>query len=147
MRKLLMFASLSMLAAGGVAAQSAIAIERSVFIERIAKEDGRSVRELEPASTLRKGDSVVLMLEWIAPGRKDSFTVSSRVPRDLAFQRSGGHAPQVSVDGGRTWGDLTAMRVGARRASPEDVTHLRWHVSDAQAALGRGMISYSAIVR
>ena len=147
MRNLLMFASLSLLAAGGVAAQSAIAIERSVYIERIAKKDGRSIRELEPANILRKGDSVVLMLEWNAPGRRDSFTVSSRVPRDLAFQRSGGHAPQVSIDGGRTWGTLDAMRIGTRRASPEDVTHLRWQVSDAQAALGRGMISYSAIVR
>lgn len=147
MRMLMMFASLSFLAAGGVAAQSAIEIERSVYIERTDRQDGRVVRELEPASTLRKGDSVVLMLEWTAPGRQNSFVVSSRVPRDLAFQRSGGHAPQVSVDGGRTWGDLSGLRIGSRRASPEDVTHLRWQVSDAQAALGRGIISYSAIVR
>ena len=147
MRMMMVFASLSLLAAGGVAAQSAIEIERSVFIERTAKENGRVVRELEPADTLRKGDSVVLMLEWTAPGRKDRFTVSSRVPRDLAFQRSGGQAPQVSIDGGRSWGDLDGMRIGARRASPEDVTHIRWQVSDAEAALGRGVLSYSAIVR
>jgi len=144
---LLLFGSLALLAGGGAAAKSAIDIERSVFVERTERQSGKIVRELEPASTLRKGDSVVLMLEWTAPGRKDSFTVSSRVPRDLAFQRSGGHAPQVSVDSGKTWGALASMRVGGRRASPEDVTHLRWQVSNAEAALGRGILSYSAIVR
>ena len=147
MRNLMLFGSLASLAAAAVTAQSGVAIEKSVYIEREELRAGKPVRALEPAAEVRKGDTVVLMLEWHAPGRENSFTVSSRVPRDLAFQRSGGHAPQVSVDGGRSWGRLASMRIGSRRASPEDVTHLRWQVSDAQAAMGRGVISYSAIVR
>ncbi|GAA4037026.1 hypothetical protein [Parerythrobacter jejuensis] len=147
MRSLLFFGSLVSLAAGGVAAQSGIAIERSVYLQREEVRNGQTVRALEPASNLRKGDTVVLMLQWDAPGRDESFVVSSRVPRDLAFQRSGGHSPQVSIDGGRNWGALGTMVVGTRRASPEDVTHLRWKVSEADAAIGRGVMSYSAIVR
>ncbi len=143
----MLFMSIASLAAGAVAAQAGIEIERSVYIERAERDGNRIVRALEPAYELRRGDSVVLMLNWSAAGRSDSFTVSSRVPRDLAYQRSGGHEPEVSIDGGKSWGHLTKLRTGSRKASPEDVTHLRWQVSNAQAALGRGVFSYSAIVR
>lgn len=147
MRKLVLTAALAILATGAVAAQSAIDIQKSVYLERAEQQDGRVVRALEPATTLRKGDSVVLMLRWSAPGRNGSFTVASPVPRDLAFKRSGGRDAEVSIDGGASWGQLADMRVGPRRASPEDVTHLRWQVSRAEAMRGKGMLSYSAIVR
>ncbi|MDC0886413.1 hypothetical protein OAS19_01280 [Altererythrobacter sp.] len=147
MRGLLLFGSVVSLAAAGVAAQSGIAIERSVYLETARVQGAAAIRALEPAKELRKGDSVVLMLQWKAPGQSESFTVSSKVPRDLAFQRSGGHSPDVSIDGGRTWGQLDAAVVRGRNATPEDVTHLRWQVSVAEAATGRGVMSYSAIVR
>jgi hypothetical protein len=53
----------------------------------------------------------------------------------------------VSVDGGKTWGKLGKLRIGSRLATPEDVTHVRWRISAAHAALGRGDIAYSGIVR
>ncbi|WP_379547075.1 hypothetical protein ACFCW2_13315 [Qipengyuania sp. DSG2-2] len=147
MRRLLLATTLAALTASAVAAQSGIAIERSVYLEQSQTVDGRQVRALQPATSLRKGDRVVLMLHWRAPGRGDDFVVSSQVPRDLAFRRSGGQDAKVSIDGGRTWGTLDRLRVGNRRATPEDVTHLRWHVSDAEAALGRGSVSFAAVVR
>lgn len=149
MRSISVLASLTLLCAASLAAQSApsIGIERSVYIERIERIGERVVRELQPAAELRRGDSVVLMIEWNAPGAGNSFVVSSRVPSELAYQKSGAHTPIVSVDGARTWGPLGDLRIGARRASPEDVTHLRWKVSEDRAARGRGLLSYSAIVR
>ncbi|MHA6333732.1 hypothetical protein ACXYL9_08610 [Qipengyuania sp. CAU 1752] len=149
MRSMGILASLTLLCTASLAAQSApsIAIERSVYIERIERIGGRVVRELQPAAELRRGDSVVLMLEWNAPGAGNGFVVSSRIPNDLAYQKSGAHIPLVSVDGARTWGLLADLRIGARRASPEDVTHLRWQVDEDRAARGRGLLSYSAIVR
>ena len=148
MKKILLTLAAATLAAGATAAQTGVEISRAVFIERKAPvAPGRMALMLEPATTLKRGDVVVLMLEWTAPGRPDAFVVSSRVPRDLAFRRSGGMSPQVSVDGGQNWGKLGEVRMGARKATPEDVTHLRWHVSDAEAALGRGTLTYSAIVR
>ena len=90
---------------------------------------------------------MVLMLEWHAPGKADNFVVTSRVPRDLAFKRAGGKRAQVSTDGGKSWGELGVLRIGSRKATAEDVTHLRWYVSDADAALGKGLLTYSAIVR
>lgn len=140
-------AGAAMLTGAGAAAQQPVEISRAVYVERkVAAPGGRVQRALEPAAELRRGDQVVLMLEWSAPVR-DGFVVSSRVPRDLTFRRSGGAEAQVSIDGGRSFGPLETLRIGARRATPEDVTHLRWQVSEADAATGRGMLTYSAIVR
>ena len=65
----------------------------------------------------------------------------------LAFRASGGDAPQVSVDGGRTWGTLETLRVDGRKATSADVTHVRWDVANPRAARGRGVLTYSAVVR
>lgn len=148
MRSIIFGLAAAGIAAGAVAAPTAITVEKSVFRETIAgAASGKQERLLEPADRLQRGDSVVLMLEWHAPGRAENFVVSSRVPRDLAFRRSGGMQAEVSIDGGRSWGKLDTLRKGERRATPEDVTHLRWHVSDGDAAIGRGLLTYSAIVR
>lgn len=148
MRIGLLFGSLACLACGTLAAQSAVEISRAVYVERASGSAASGVmRAVEPASSLRRGDKVVLVVEWQAPRGRDGFTVSSRVPRNLAFQRSSRDDVQVSVDGGARWGSLQAMRVGSRRASPEDVTNLRWRIPSSLAARGSGIITYSAIVR
>jgi hypothetical protein len=143
----LALAAAAMLTGGAVAAQQPVEISRAVYVERkMEAPGGRVQRALEPAAELRRGDQVVLTLEWSAPG-SDGFVVSSRVPRDLMFRRSGGAEAEVSIDGGRSFGSLETLRIGTRRATPEDVTHLRWRVSEEDAASGRGMLTYSAIVR
>lgn len=133
------FASLVCLAASAAFAESAIDIGRSVYVERTAK----GMRALEPATTLRSGDRVVLVLEWRGGERDRRFTVQSAVPRTLAFQCAGSDAAEVSIDGGRTWGDLGELRAGNRLASAEDVTHVRQRVIGAD----KGRMTFSAIVR
>ena len=126
--------------------QALVQIDREVFVERSLERDGRTQRLLEPANTLQSGDTVVLMLAWRSPQDKP-FTISSRVPRSLAFRASGGDQPEVSVDGGRNWGTLAELRVRGRPATSTDVTHVRWHVDNPRAARGRGVFTYSAVVR
>ena len=94
----------------------------------------------------QSGDTVVLMLAWRSPQDRP-FTISSRVPRTLAFRASGGEEPQVSVDGGRNWGTLAELRVRGRPATSTDVTHVRWDVANPRAMRGRGVFTYSAVVR
>lgn len=130
--------SLVWLAASGALAESAVDIDRSVYVERTVE----GARALEPATTLKSGDKVVLVVAWRA-GTAGRFTVQSAVPRTLAFQRAGHDAVEVSIDGGRNWGELGELRSGSRLASAEDVTHLRLKVSGAPA----GRLTYSAIVR
>ena len=128
------------IASAASAAGSALSITRSVFVE--TRSDGGLA--LEPATTLASGDKVVLVMQWSRPGAQQPFTLASRVPDELAFQRSGDASVEVSIDGGRRWGRLGELRSGQRLASPEDVTHLRWRIA---AGDDRRLRSYSAIVR
>src|SRR5690349_9369878 len=117
MRWGLALGALACVVASEAAAGSAVDIDRSVYVER--RDDG--VRALEPATTLKKGDKVVLVLEWRAAPRGRGFTVESAVPGPLAFQRAGSDAVEVSIDNGRTWGRLGELKIGQRIASAEDV--------------------------
>ncbi|WP_240310896.1 hypothetical protein [Altererythrobacter sp. ZODW24] len=129
-----------------VSANDSVELVSSVFVESAPAQNG--FRSVAPASTLSRGDKVVLLVKWAAPRDRRSFKVSARVPASLAFQRSGSDALEVSTDGGKSWGQLGTMKVGGTRlASPEDVTHLRWTISRREAARGSGRIAYSALVR
>jgi hypothetical protein len=140
MRSGIIAGAVSALLAGTAWAGDAVDIDRSVYIERTEA----GARALEPATTLRKGDKVVLMLAWRAAPQGRGFVVESAVPGPLAFQRAADEAVEVSIDGGRTWGRLGQLRKGERLASAEDVTHLRLRVARAGTA---GQLTYSAIVR
>ncbi|MCT2558130.1 hypothetical protein N0B51_03975 [Tsuneonella sp. YG55] len=133
------FVGFACLAASGAFAKGSIDIGRAVYVERTRE----GVRELEPATSLKAGDKVVLVVEWRAQSPDRRFTVQSAVPRDLAFQRAGSDAIEVSTDGGRNWGELGTLRIGSRLASAEDVTHLRLRVVGRQ----RGRMTFSAVVR
>lgn len=139
MRYGLGFASFACLAASPAIAEGAVDIDRAVYVER----SNEGVRALEPATTLRPGDKVVLVVEWRADSRGRQFTVQSAVPRALAFQRAGHDAVEVSADGGRRWGELGSLKLGGRLASAEDVTHLRLRVAGER----RGRMTFSAVVR
>lgn len=134
------------LAAGTSAAQAspAVALDSAVFVERITPDSGRM---LEPATELSRGDRVIYVLRWYRMGGDGGFTVTNPLPRSVQFQGSAHGDEEVSIDGGRTWGKLAALRVGNRIATPEDVTHVRWRVDPRTAARGQGRIAYSAIVR
>lgn len=118
-----------------------VALAADVYVERSAE----SGRVLQPASLLRPGDRVVTIVTWkrAAPGA-DTFMVTNPLPRALQFEESADEEQQVSVDGGRSWGRIGALRLGQRLATPEDVTHVRWRIATPAPA---GRIAYSAIVR
>ena len=139
MRNLWLFLSLAILGSAAMAAQNSMSISRAVYVAR-AHDGGVA---LEPAETLRRGDRVVLVMEWDGDPAQP-FTLVSKVPNTLAYQRSGDRNVQVSVDGGRRWGRIGSLRHGDRLAAPEDVTNLRWRIASAD---DEGMRSYSAIVR
>ena len=126
-----------------------VALGSAVYVE---KAQGDDVRRLEPASQLSRGDRVVTIVTWRRLGGPNGgngggFTVTNPLPRSVYFQRSANDDEEVSADGGRSWGRIGALRYGARLATPEDVTHLRWRVTADRAAAGRGQIAYSGIVR
>lgn len=152
MRKLLCAALIACAVATPAGAKRPISLDSAVFVERLGHtNDGRVERRIEPAGQLRRGDRLVMVVEWQTSPDGKSFAVTSPIPRSIAFQDTSTDAMQVSVDGGRSWGQLGALktsdRYGSRIASPEDVTHLRWLVNPNDARRGMGRVTYSAIVR
>ena len=130
-------------AATMAAAQPAIATDSAVFVERMRD----NLRSLEPAERLSRGDRVVTVVSWTRTGGEGSFTITNPLPRAIAYQASARDNQEVSVDGGRSWGKLSELRIGNRPATPEDVTHMRWRIPALNAARGQGHIAYSGIVR
>jgi hypothetical protein len=126
------------------AAQPNVATDSAVFVERT---QNGSLRRLEPAARLTRGDRVVTVVNWYRLGGDGGFTITNPMPRAITYQASARDDQQVSVDGGRTWGRLGELRLAGRLATPEDVTHMRWRVPAGTAAQGRGRIAYSGIVR
>jgi hypothetical protein len=121
-----------------------IAFDSAVYVEKVKPGKGRV---LQPASRLNRGDRVVYVVTWYRMGGSGSFTVTNPLPRTVYYQGSADGEEEVSIDGGKRWGKLDDLRIGTRIATPEDVTHVRWHVPASRAARGAGEITYSAIVR
>jgi len=125
-------------------ASPTIAVDSAVFVERHDPAKGRS---LERAARLSRGDRVVYIVNWYRMGGDGGFTVTNPLPRGVYYQGSANGDEDISIDGGKSWGKLGVLRIGARLATPEDVTHVRWRVAPVVAAKGSGRIAYSAIVR
>ena len=125
-------------------ASPAVTLDSAVYVERAQPGD---VRVLEPASQLARGDRIVTIVTWYLKSGNGGFSVTNPLPRGIYYQGSAREDEEVSADGGRTWGHLGQLRLGNRMATPEDVTHLRWHVPATQAVAGKGNIAYSGIVR
>lgn len=148
------FAALAALIAATPLAHAApVTVANSVYVEReVAIGNGSSARVLEPARSLRRGDRLVYVVSWSAPKAKNErLTITNPLPRTIAYERSSGGDENVSVDGGRSWGKLDALRVkdGSvwRYATPQDVTHIRWNVPPQLALAGSGRLTWSGIVR
>ena len=135
------------LAAVPATAKTSVSLDSAVFVER---QQTGNIRSLEPARRLNRGDRVVTIVTWqrLLPSTGNgSFLVTNPLPSAIAYQDSTHDNEEVSVDGGRSWGQLGMLRRGARTATPEDVTHIRWRVAPGHAVKGRGQIAYSGIVR
>ena len=128
-------------------ASPTVALDSALYVERVQQQGGGQLRSLEPANRLAHGDRVVTVVTWYRMGGLGGFTVTNPLPHALAYQGSANSDEEVSVDGGKTWGRLGAMRIGGRVASTEDITHVRWRISQAQSLSGTGRIAYSSFVR
>ncbi|WP_206240494.1 hypothetical protein [Novosphingobium terrae] len=127
--------------------QSDVMLESSLFVEHIRQNARGPVHMLEPARQVNSGDKVVTLLSWYRLGGTGGFTVTDAVPGGMSYQPGEKDEAEVSADGGKTWGRLGALRVGHRLATAQDVTHMRWHITPAQALAGSGRIAYAGMVR
>jgi len=136
---------MQMAVASSASAAPMVTLDTAVFVEHQKSGD---VRQLEPAENFKHGHRVVTIVSWHKlAGSNGGFTLVNPLPRTIAYQASASDSEEVSIDGGRNWGQIGTLRFGNRLATPEDVTHVRWRVPAERAAAGRGQIAYSGIVR
>jgi uncharacterized repeat protein (TIGR01451 family) len=136
-------------------AADAVALDSSVFVERlVTAAGGKSRTVLEEPKIVTPGDRLVFVLQYRNTGSQPAkdFIVTNPMPGPVAYQGTNDAFAQVSVDGGRSFGALAALKVKdmdgqMRAARAEDVTHVRWALRDPIAAGGQGKLSFRGIVR
>ncbi len=136
-------------------ANAGIAVQSLVFVERQSKApDGKIKVKLEAPTKVVPGDRLVFIVSFANHGRQPAtnFYVTNPIPRAVAFQATADLSAQLSVNGGRTWGKITQLKVveidgRIRSARVEDVTHIRWPLTRAIAVGEAGKLSFRGIVR
>ncbi len=150
------FLALLMLLMPGVAqAASDVALNSAVFVEKtVSGADGRQKTVLEAPKVVVPGDRLVFVLSYKNQGDRPAtdFIVTNPLPGAVAYQGTTDDRAQVSVDGGRNWGALIALKVresdgSLRSARMEDVTHVRWPMRKSIAPGAKGNLSFRGIVR
>lgn len=153
MRILLML--IALLAPASAFAANNVALSSTVFVEKTVTDGaGRNRTVLEEPKMVTPGDRLVFILNYrnTGPAPASDFVVTNPMPNAVAYQAAGDSSAQVSIDGGRSWGPLAALKIREtdgrwRSARPEDVTHVRWALKQAIPAGAQGHLSFRGVVR
>lgn len=115
-------------------------------------EQGRKVIRMVPAGKVTPGDRLFTVLSYANAGAKPAGDVVlvNPVPKQMEFVSAEG-AALVSVDGGKSYGQLARLQVTgadgkARPALAADVTHVRWNLAPIAAGTA-GQVSFQARLR
>jgi hypothetical protein len=141
-----------------LAAESPVTLHSEpIMLDKIATVAGQTTHTLvDPAVTHDKvipGSHLVVVTDYHNTSDKpvDHFVVTNPLPAALMLADDGMGDFEVSVDGGKSFGKLSALAVtdakgGKRAAEASDVTALRWIIP--QIAPGAsGKLEYHAVVR
>jgi uncharacterized repeat protein (TIGR01451 family) len=148
----------SLLAAFGLSsaasAQTApVTLQSDIKIEKTVVEGGVSKVVYIPATRATPGKRLIIGNTYrnntAAP--INNFAITNPLPTGVSYQSDPADRGQLSVDGGRTWGPLSALTIanadGTRRpAQAGDVTHIRWNVPVIAPGTS-GTVAYHAVVR
>jgi uncharacterized repeat protein (TIGR01451 family) len=142
-----------LLAAPALAAAPAVTLQGDVKLEKTVVENGASKQVLIAPKKVVPGDHLVFSTAYRNNGAApvEHFVVTNPLPKGVAYAIDEAQGSEVSVDGGKTWGQLALLKVadgkgGLRAAQASDVSHVRWTVA-VIAPGASGAVSYHAVVR
>lgn len=122
-------------------------------MEKTVVENGASRKVLLEPEKVVPGDHLVLATAYrnTGPLPVQNFVVTNPIPAGVLYQAEGAQGSEVSVDGGKVWGPLGALKVpdgkgGMRAAEAADVTHVRWTIASI-APGASGAVSYHGTVK
>ncbi len=144
-----------MLLPGAALASQSVSLSSEVFVEKATSDaDGQMKIVLYEPKVVTPGDKLIFFLNYHNFGAAPAanFVVTNPLPGAVAFQGSNDSAAQLSVDNGKHWGILGALKIREasglwRPAQMEDVTHVRWTMRAPIPAGGQGKLSFRGIVR
>lgn len=140
---------------GPAQAQQAVALKSTVYVARpVTDAQGNKKNQLFAPDRVLPGEALVIMLEYKNNGTKPAadFVINNPIPGAVSFTGVEQPWAVVSVDGGRTYGALAALKVakGDARfapALPGDVTHVRWKFARAIAPGANGRVMFDGTVK
>lgn len=146
---------LALLLPGTAWAQSQVALTSNVLVERTTTDaNGAARTSLEAPGVVTPGDRLMFVLAYRnnAATPATAFEVTNPIPESVSFTSSESAGSVLSVDGGRTWGELSRLSVRnadgtSRAATPADVTHVRWRLAQPIPAGGTGELRFRGIVK
>ena len=122
-------------------------------VKVITEADGKERTELVEPTAIVPGDRLVFGTDYANKGGEavTNFVVTNPLPAAVRLAPDADAALEVSVDGGKTFGALSALTIAnpdgtTRPATHADVTHVRW-VLDSIDPGASGRLTYPAIIR
>lgn len=138
------------------AAQEKGALTSTVELEKISGvASGKPVKSYVTPDVVVPGDRVRVTLLFANPGSSPATGVRivNPIPAGLVFDGTDDRADfSVSVDGGKSFGDLAGLTLPGADGSPRaatdaDVTHVRWLWSTAVPAGGSRSVAFFGRVK
>ena len=146
-------ATLALAVTPALAAPADVSLKGEVQQDKVVVEQGVPKHVLVTPQKVLPGDKLIFTTAYRNNGKQavQNFVVTNPLPQGVVYSADGASGAQVSVDGGKTWGALDALKVsdgkgGMRAAQAADVTHVRWTVASI-APGANGTVSYHAVVR
>ncbi|MBU7579343.1 MAG: hypothetical protein KAF27_02570 [Porphyrobacter sp.] len=122
-------------------------------VKTVTDADGKERTELVDPTTIIPGDRLLFGTDYANTGTEavTNFVVTNPLPGAVRLAPDADPALEVSVDGGKTWGLLSALTLTnsdgtPRPATHADVTHVRWVLASI-APGDKGRLTYPAIIR
>ena len=133
------------------AAAPAVALEGAVKVVRQTVVNGQTSETLEEPNQVLPGDKLVFTTRYTNGCAQPAtdFVVTNPLPAPVKLAKVDSF--EVSVDGGKTFGTLAALKAAGADGQPRaaelgDVTHVRWRVASI-APGASGEVKYFAEVR
>lgn len=149
----------SLLLLPSTAALAALELSTEAFRDvEVVRKDGKKEVKRESVKKVVPGQEVIYVITYRNTGKEPAagVVINNPVPAEMAYQSGSaqglGSRVDVSVDGGKTFGALEALKVTGKDGKPRaaeaaDVTGLRWTLLAPVKASAGGLVTYRARLR
>ena len=131
-----------------------IAVVSEMFVETTTVEAGKPKTTLVKQNSGPPGTRLVFTHSYRNTSKAPvaNFGMTNPIPAGIDYAGSDDASASVSVDGGKTWGALVALKVRGpantlRPARFDDVTHVRWALKAPIPVGGSGRLSFRGTVK